>query len=288
MQNLNLIDASLSDISYDIIEFSDGESHIKFNTEINRKDTVQVLTRISSIKDLFILMQVGDILNRAEVEWALVITYLMGMRMDRVMSFNEAYTLKIVSKIINDLHAVFVYVVEPHSDKTITLINNCKPINNSFIEILNTQFPDNYILVFPDAGAKLRYSEAEINWPIITCSKKRDINTGALSGFTIENPEIISNLPNINGGYTFIVLDDLCDGGGTFCGIADLLSKIAPSYKKVLAITHAVNLKGIMKVGTYYDEVFITDSYKNWQNEEYIQTHDNIKVVKVNPTFFTM
>ena len=77
MQNLNLIDKNKSNIDYDIIKFNDGEYHIKFKTEVNRKDRVQVLTRISSMTDLFILMQVADILNRMEVEWAVIITYLI-------------------------------------------------------------------------------------------------------------------------------------------------------------------------------------------------------------------
>lgn len=54
---------------------------------------------------------------------------------------------------------------------------------------------------------------------LVICSKVRDPKTGQLSGFKIENPEVIEK--NVN--LPFVVIDDLCDGGGTFKGIAQLL-----------------------------------------------------------------
>ena len=211
MQIINLINKDKGDIVYDIINFSDGEKHIKFITEINRKDSVKVICRITSMDELFILMQVGDILNRMEVEWALVITYLMGMRMDRVMSFNEAFSLKIVAKTINDMHPDAVFVVEPHSDRTLKLINNSTPLMNHFAEAAMTDPEHNYMIVFPDAGAKLRYGEAlENKVPMMTCHKKRDLATGKLSGFGIDNPEVLNEYPECNA---FFVIGAGCDGG---------------------------------------------------------------------------
>lgn len=288
MQNLNLIDKNKSNIDYDIIKFNDGEYHIKFKTEVNRKDRVQVLTRISSMTDLFILMQVADILNRMEVEWAVIITYLMGMRMDRVITFNEAYTLKLMANTINDMHASAIYIVEPHSDKTLTLIKNSIAINNKYLEMLQ-ELPDasDYIIVFPDAGAKARYMNDNITLPVLTCKKKRDVNTGALSGFEIENPEVLDTLPD-GHDYKFFVLDDLCDGGGTFCGIAELLKKAMPNAKCSLAVTHAVNEKGFENVCKYYDYFYVTDSYRNWK--EFVLQNDElcnkVIVVPTNPAFF--
>lgn len=97
MKVLNLIRPEKSDIKFKIITFPDGEPHIKLKG-INRKDKVIVVCRITSPKDLFILLQIGDILNRHEVTFALHIYYLMSMRMDRVISFNETYSF--VAKLI--------------------------------------------------------------------------------------------------------------------------------------------------------------------------------------------
>ena len=285
MQIINLINKDKGDIVYDIINFSDGEKHIKFITEINRKDSVKVICRITSMDELFILMQVGDILNRMEVEWALVITYLMGMRMDRVMSFNEAFSLKIVAKTINDMHPDAVFIVEPHSDRTLKLINNSTPLMNRFAEAAMTDPEHNYMIVFPDAGAKLRYGEAlENKVPMMTCHKKRDPATGKLSGFGIDNPEVLNEYPECNA---FFVIDDLCDGGGTFCGIADQLKELRPDFHRTLAITHAVAARGIYKVMDYYNDLFITNSYADWGNDQFVASNsDRIFVLDTEKYYF--
>lgn len=285
MQIINLINKDKSDIVYDIINFSDGEKHIKFITEINRKDSVKVICRITSMDELFILMQVGDILNRMEVEWALVITYLIGMRMDRVMSFNEAFSLKIVAKTINDMHPDAVFIVEPHSDRTLKLINNSTPLMNRFAEAAMTDPEHNYMIVFPDAGAKARYGEAlENKVPMMTCHKKRDPATGKLSGFGIDNPEVLNEYPECNA---FFVIDDLCDGGGTFCGIADQLKELRPDFHRTLAITHAVAARGIYKVMDYYNDLFITNSYADWGNDQFVASNsDRIFVLDTEKYYF--
>ena len=285
MQIINLINKDKGDIVYDIINFSDGEKHIKFITEINRKDSVKVICRITSMDELFILMQVGDILNRMEVEWALVITYLMGMRMDRVMSFNEAFSLKIVAKTISDMHPDAVFVVEPHSDRTLKLISNSTPLMNHFAEAAMTDPEHNYMIVFPDAGAKLRYGEAlENKVPMMTCHKKRDPATGKLSGFGIDNPEVLNEYPECNA---FFVIDDLCDGGGTFCGIADQLKELRPNFHRTLAITHAVAARGIYKVLDYYNDLFITNSYADWGNDQFVASNsDRIFVLDTEKYYF--
>ena len=285
MQIINLINKDKGDIVYDIINFSDGEKHIKFITEINRKDSVKVICRITSMDELFILMQVGDILNRMEVEWALVITYLMGMRMDRVMSFNEAFSLKIVAKTINDMHPDAVFVVEPHSDRTLKLINNSTPLMNHFAEAAMIDPEHNYMIVFPDAGAKLRYGEAlENKVPMMTCHKKREPATGKLSGFGIDNPEVLNEYPECNA---FFVIDDLCDGGGTFCGIADQLKELRPDFHRTLAITHAVAARGIYKVMDYYNDLFITNSYADWGNDQFVASNsDRIFVLDTEKYYF--
>lgn len=63
MQVLNLIRPEKSDIKFKIIQFPDGEPHIVLNG-IDRKDDLTVVCRVCNPTDLFILMQVGDILNR--------------------------------------------------------------------------------------------------------------------------------------------------------------------------------------------------------------------------------
>lgn len=99
MQQLNLVHLKDSDIKYSISRFPDGEVQISLE-EFSHKEQVLVKCRVTNAEDLFILMQVLDILDRHEVLYKLNIYYLMSMRMDRVMDFNRPFTLKIVLNIL--------------------------------------------------------------------------------------------------------------------------------------------------------------------------------------------
>ena len=74
MKLLNLINWDESEIKYDLTTFPDGEPQISFPDEFDRKDSVKVMCRITSAEELFLLAQVGDILDRQEIEWDLFIT----------------------------------------------------------------------------------------------------------------------------------------------------------------------------------------------------------------------
>ena len=113
MQKLNLVHLEDSDIKYSISRFPDGEIQISLE-EFSHKEQVSVECRITNAEDLFVLMQVLDILDRHEVLYRLHIYYLMGMRMDRVMDFNRPFTLKIVLNSLKNCNADVIEILEPH------------------------------------------------------------------------------------------------------------------------------------------------------------------------------
>lgn len=270
MQVLNLIRPEKSDIKFKIIQFPDGEPHIVLE-EVNRKKRVDIICRVANPNDLFILLQVEDILKRQEVVFSIKIYYFMSMRMDRVISFNESYSLKLVSDMIRRFEPFDVTVFEPHSEKCQYLLRSLGgSLQNKFLDdILNCRGISDFTLVFPDAGANERYFSSK---PFITCSKHRDPSTGKLLSFEIvDDSQDDPELP-------LMVVDDLCDGGGTFAGIAQLLRSKYPNRKLSIFVTHMVNPKGIVILSENYDEVYFTNSYKDWQNEILPK---NVKVIEV-------
>ena len=250
MQILNFIKPEQSDIKYHIIHFPDGEPHIVLE-EINRKESVMVICRISNPTDLFIATQIGSILNRQGVPYSFDIKYLMSMRMDRVISFNEAYSLNIVMKMLKMFNPINIKVLEPHNFSAILANGGMGYPSHK---------PDfsKYLVVFPDKGAYMRYRA--LYDKAVICSKVRDVSTGELKGFSIENPEILEECPN----KPLMVIDDLCDGGGTFVGIAELLKEKCPDRPKSIFVTHAVNPNGIDNMRWHYNNVYITNSYRDW------------------------
>lgn len=259
---INLINPEKSEIRYNTFKFNDGEPHILFAEELNRKETYKVIARVASADDLFILAQVAGVLDRAGIEWELWLSYLMGMRMDRVMSFQEAFSLEIVANVINTFKYTKVYVLEPHSRTTIRLIRNALPLT-----MVPSKLEENTVLVFPDQGAAIRYSEKYPDTPNMFAAKQRDA-LGHIISY-----KLVTKAP-VNEDTKLLVIDDLCDGGRTFKELADILHEEYPINKTSIFITHCVNKSGIEVLCNNYDEVTITNSYFagrpdwkfNWKN----------------------
>ena len=280
LQTLNLLNPQKSDISVRMLTFNDGEPHIWLDN-IDRKAYVHVWCRVANPNDLFILMQVGDILNRQGVEWELHIAYLMGVRMDRVMSFGEAFSLKVVADVINSLQADSVEVYEPHSDRTTDLIKHC---TNATLYDNGKKFPDMkpYIIVFPDEGAKERYKfDLYRNGSDFYCRKRRDPETGQI--LSLELDEHADNVVERHPGKPFLVLDDLCDGGGTFVRVADILAERWPERERHIFVTHMVNAKGIEALAQHYHRVTFTNSFRDWHDEK-LPPNVTVKLIEWHET----
>lgn len=250
-------------IGYEVISFPDGEKHLKIN-KLDRKDTVGIICRITNSDDLFLLMQLSDVLNRqCVVVDELVITYLMTMRCDRLFSLEQPFSLGIIANVVNSFNANSVTIIEPHSDVSLKLIKN----SEAFFGMVRAKDED-FIYCFPDKGSSLRYKEPRNRKPII-CSKVRDKNTGALVEFKLED------LGDYKTGMNIFVVDDLCDGGGTFLGVEKVLRALRPNAI-MLGVTHAIQKAGIEKVARVYDKVLITNSYKSWEKEDLPENVDVI------------
>ena len=268
MQQLNLVHLEDSDIKYSISRFPDGEVQISLG-DFSHKEQIQVKCRITNAEDLFILMQVLDILDRHEVSYVLSIYYLMGMRMDRVMDFNRPFTLKIVLNSLKNCNADNIEILEPHSD-----IYYDYRFGGKFTELYIENSPSNTVwndfqMVFPNAGAKERY-DFQYNKTALTCSTVRDLTTGKILEIKINNPEAISDKP-------LLILDDLCDSGGTFCSIAKAFNTLdIPKERLNIAVTHMVNPKGIENLSNNFNKVWFTNSYKDWDN-----LPENVTMIKV-------
>ena len=116
MQILNLINKEKSDIDYSISRFPDGEVQITLG-EFSHKEGIAIFCRITSAEELFILMQVCDILRRHGMSFEIFVYYLMSMRMDRVMDFNRPLSLAIVCNILDELGATGIGLYCPHSSE---------------------------------------------------------------------------------------------------------------------------------------------------------------------------
>jgi ribose-phosphate pyrophosphokinase len=57
------------------------------------------------------------------------------------------------------------------------------------------------------------------------------------------------------------VIDDLCDGGGTFIGIAQELRKAGITQPLYLYVSHGIFSKGLEVLFQHFDQIFTTNSF---------------------------
>jgi ribose-phosphate pyrophosphokinase len=252
---------TLDGVSFVEDHFPDGQINIHLEN-LNRRDTfVTIITKLGNGDDVMKLLMASDIVKRQGfVIDRIIISYLYAARTDRLFDLSQPYSLSIIADIINSIGANEVFVVEPHNiEKTEALIKNC-----NHLSYLNSYIFDNEkstCIVFPDAGASKRYGTPMYN-SFIRCGKHRDPKTNELSGF-----ELLNDIPD--GINTFKVIDDLCDGGGTFCGIAKLIFDKAKENKLAdfnleLYVHHLIQPNALFKLKEAgYTQVITTDSYFN-------------------------
>ena len=216
--------------------------------------------------------------------------YICHARMDRVKDETDVFTLKYFCEIINSLNFSRVWVLDPHSNVSLALLDRVSqiPMMNTINECLNRlvyeighdygtetreKVYQDLVLFFPDEGSMKRYS-SEIDFlPYAFGIKKRDWKTGQIQGLQLVNGELVK-------GKNVLIIDDICSRGGTFYHAAKAL-KEAGATNVYLYITHAENtmvkgdmyndpnlIKKIYTVKTIFDSNLDTlhkvDVIQNW------------------------
>jgi ribose-phosphate pyrophosphokinase len=250
------------EIKFQSFTFSGGEPHIKINPDFDHNQKVTITHRLNSFNDLGLLCITVDALRRMDVKIIdLFIPYFPAARQDRVMIKGESLSVKVYADIINGLQLNKVFVFDAHSEVTPALVNNCEVIpNHTFIKEVLKVIGENVKLISPDGGAlKKIYKVSEFlgGIDVVECSKSRDVKTGKLSGFKVYEEDL--------NGIDCLIVDDICDGGGTFVGLAEEL-KNKNAGKLYLAVSHGIFNKGF-EVLDCFDGIFTTNSVKDFEGE---------------------
>lgn len=265
MTTFNLIYPENSDILFKSMVFPDGQPHIKIDVRQaetkDRAEPLRIFIRLNNSNDLLMALLVKNTMEYLGFEHIeLHISYLMAARMDRVMLDGEPFSLKVVAAILNQANFKKVTIFDPHSEVSTALVERSYAISNhrfvkDALEDYFSKYPgDAPCLVSPDAGAlkkihKLAQFLKVEN--VVECMKERDVRTGALTNFKTMTADL--------GGQTCFIVDDICDGGGTFAGTAKML-KEKGAGKVNLIVSHGIFSKGPSI--DFVDEIYSTDSFK--------------------------
>jgi ribose-phosphate pyrophosphokinase len=254
-------------IQFESFLFSGGEPHIKINPDFDHKEPISLTHRLNSFQDVGLLCLAVDALRRLGVkEINLFIPYFPAARQDRVMVAGEPLSVKVYADIINALHLDSVTIYDAHSEVAPALLERCINIpNHDFIQKVVEKIGKEVVLISPDGGALkkiYKVSEAIGDIEVVECSKTREVKTGKLSGFKVYKDDL--------EGKDCLIVDDICDGGGTFIGLAEALNA-RNAGNLYLAVSHGIFSKGLDALGGYFTEIFTTDSVREIEHEKLTQ-----------------
>lgn len=272
------------------VVFPDGAVHIK-----NADDPAEYAYQIAIVQgmshdDLFTLAMWADAVDHRDEKKVLILPYLPGARMDRgVPTGAFVYANFIIDQVRPDK----IITVDPHSDAALQFYLD-EPVMDVGVfpveRIIRNKVQDpstdskpnrTYVgVIAPDKGAHDRAAAAAkvMGVPVYQAEKTRDFATGKLSGF-----HMVDELP---AEGKLLIVDDICDGGGTFIGLAEATELTRDRLD--LWVTHGIFSKGISPLLDNFGVIHTTDSYFGSAGMDYLtgrhhESGNRLRVHKLLP-----
>jgi len=239
--------------------YSDNTPYAKLGELAEISPITSATVHVKTISEFHAGMMLGHTLKAMRIpEVDLYMPFAFGARQDRRnLTGDVLFGAKYYADIINSVGFDQVTIVDPHSNVIAGLINNRRVISAG--DVLLAQFGPKFGsyyagVIAPDAGATARaYDVAQkIGAPeVIQAWKHRDVADGMIAGFGIEPIEA--------GEY--LVVDDICDGGGTFNGLASILPE---GVVCDLYVTHGIFSHGLRDLKKNFKRIITTDSVSHY------------------------
>ena len=246
-----------------VVDLEDAWNRIGMNPEF-------IIVKPNSLDEFITAMMVVDsFAERGGRIKNLIIPFIPGGRQDRQKWEGDwLLTLKFVAKMINDRNFDRVITIDPHSMVTGALINRLVTTDDLLVPVFKTIGKNSMIdgVISPDLGAVKRAESAAkvLDVPVFTATKRRDPSTNKLSGFHFVDPLA----PELN----YLVVDDICDAGGTFLGLAQEAKKVY-GVNLHLFVTHGLFTKGTDELLKSYETVHSTNSTDPNYDKYHVNTY---------------
>lgn len=245
--------------------FPDGAVWLKVAGELPSFAHVMRI-RVAAMRDMNDFMLLAQLVEAVRHETDIVVSHLElawlpWARQDRHMVPGDSFALKVFANQLNLLNFDKVFILDPHSDAAAAAIANCVVIPQEKCLMQSATLrraiaSEALMLVAPDAGAlkkihNVAKATGATGWATLT--KERDVATGTLTGFALVAGEV--------AGKDLLIVDDLCDAGGTFIGSAQVL-RDAGARSVSLYVTHGVFSKGVDNLlNNGIDAIYTTTSF---------------------------
>jgi ribose-phosphate pyrophosphokinase len=251
---------NIPSIKFTAFTFPGGERHIRLNPLINYGPIkeVTITCRPRNMGDIMDILLVSDALHQLGVSSRILyIPYFPYARQDRVCAKGDPFSLSIMADLINSCGFDKVITHDIHSDKIGMIVDNFRNIGaishvEKAMELIGNP---NIRLISPDKGAFKRVHNIAIDIGVdlpVECGKDRDPESGSISGFYVKENDL--------HGDDCLIIDDICDGGGTFLGLAKELKR-KNAGKLYLYVTHGIFSKGYFELTNAFEHIYTTNSF---------------------------
>lgn len=215
---------------------------------------LRLLLRPASLHELMAgLFWVDALRERGLPAPHLTLPCFPGARQDRLNPEGDAlFTAKSIARLVNDRGFPSVTIIDPHSDVVPALLDRCRVV--AAADCINPPAGKYAAVISPDAGAEKRAGAVakKLGIPLVHAWKTRDVATGKIAGFGLQPCEGLR-------GSLVLVVDDICDGGGTFLGLAGKLNEAGLAAH--LWTTHGIYSQGTEALLRSYGHLYCSDSY---------------------------
>ena len=267
--------------SLEVFTFPGGEPHVRVipgQQDYKVKAQYAVVYR-PTMEDLIALALLGETVRDRREKFYVAIPYVPFARADRGVPNGAQFIGDYLSSWT--LAHKFA-ILDPHSPQVVNHLysqDGRKAIQLPLPQIVHAAtLSQPYVgIIAPDKGAYARAKAVAdyMHLPVYQAGKTRDFETGQLSGFECEP------LPKEG---TLLLVDDICDGGGTFIGLADTLLKTqnVEPHRLDLWVSHGIFSKGLSALTQKFGTVYTTDS---WADANFPQGN-SFKIVNLLPYIF--
>lgn len=259
--------------------FSDGEFNFQIGENVRGTDVFIVQpTCPPTDQNLMELLIMIDTFKRASAERVTaVIPYFGYARSDKKDRPRVPIAAKLVANLLTTAGAQRILTIDLHASQIQGFFDI--PVDHLYaapivVEYFRDNPIENLIVVSPDTGGaeRARAYAKRLNAGLALCDKRREKANVA---------EVMNIVGDVNG-KNCLIIDDMCDTGGTICKVAEALAK--SGAKEIYAcFTHAVlSGKAIENISnSHIKKVIVTNTIPLSSKGELLRNEGRIEVLNV-------
>lgn len=259
--------------------FSDGEFNFSISENVRGNDVFIVQpTCPPSDRHLMELLIMIDTFVRASAERVTaVIPYFGYARSDKKDRPRVPIAAKMVANIITKAGAERVLTIDLHASQIQGFFDI--PVDHLYaapvvVDYFRANPIENLIVVAPDTGGaeRARAYAKRLNAGLALCDKRRER----------ANEADVMNIVGDVRGKNCLIIDDMCDTGGTICKVAKALFE-AGANDIFACFTHGVLSGGAVENirGSYLKKVIVTNTIPTSENAKVLVDEGRIEVLSI-------